>query len=92
MEERSEGEMKREESGYREELHILHSLQDYLQPVSRSTLHTASIGEPVKVNIFYMSPQVLIHTLVVCTLKLLSVHHHFEGICQKEEVNVHNYC
>ena len=58
----------------------IHSLQDDLQAVGRVTLHIADVGEPVKVDAPNMSPQVLVYTLVVFTLKLLSVHQHLEGI------------
>ena len=68
---------------------ILHSPQDDLQAVGRGSLHIANVGEPVQVDVFNMSPQILVHTLIVWALKLLSVHHHFGGVWEKErrEVN-----
>ena len=64
---------------------ILHSLQDDFQAVGRGSLHTASVGELIQVDVFNMPPQVLVHTLIVWALKLLSVHHHFGRIWEREE-------
>ena len=60
----------------------IHSHEDGLQAIGRITFHTviASVGKLIKVGVPNVPPQVLVHTLVVCTLKLLSVHHHLEGI------------
>jgi len=81
MEEEGGGNGRREE-GKKKRRRNIHSHEDGLQAIGRITLHTviASVGEPVKIDVPTVPPQVLVHTLVVCTLKLLSVHHHREGI------------
>ena len=63
---------------------ILLSPKNDLQAVGSSSLHIANVGEPVQVDVSNMSPQVLVHTLVVWVFKLLSVHHYFGGVWEKE--------